>query len=293
MTAILKPLPFMQPRLIDSPAKGDIWLHEIKYDGYRTQLVVEDGTARAFTRSGHDWTAKYGPVIAAAQTFPCTSAIVDGEVVVQDENGVSDFAALRSAITKEPHRLGFYAFDLLHLNGHDLRDMILEDRRELLGDLIEDRDPIHLSSEYDGEGAGFFAVAEARGLEGIVSKKKGSRYIAGETDLWVKTKAWEVDDFEVAGVKRGDDGLPYAMFIRDGEYVGAAIVSLRSKLREEFWRFVEERGTAGAPAWGKRDKHTTWLRPGMRATVRYLKGSNKLRHASIKAIEIQADGDGL
>lgn len=117
MTAILKPLPFMHPRLIDGPAKGDIWLHEIKYDGNRTQLLVEDGTARVFTRNGHDWTAKYGPIIAAAQTFPCTSATVDGEIVVQDENGVSDFAALRSAITKEPHRLTFYAFDLLHLNG--------------------------------------------------------------------------------------------------------------------------------------------------------------------------------
>lgn len=129
------------PKLIDAPAKGDTWLHEIKYDGYRTQLVVEDGEARAFTRNGHDWTDKYGPIVSAANTLPCTSAIIDGELIVQDENGVSDFAALRSAIYKAPHRLLFFAFDLLHLNGHDLRDMILEDRRELLADLIEDRDP--------------------------------------------------------------------------------------------------------------------------------------------------------
>lgn len=284
---MLTPLPFMHPRLIDAPAKGDGWLHEIKYDGYRTQLVVEDGAARAFTRNGHDWTAKYGPIVAAANTLPCTSAIIDGELIVQDENGVSDFAALRSAITRAPHRLIFFAFDLLHLNGHDLRDMVLEDRRELLEDLIEDRDPIILSSEFDGEGTAFFVVAEAKGLEGIVSKKKGSRYISGETDLWVKAKAWQVEEFDVAGVKRGDDGLPYALFTREGEYVGAAIVSLRSKLRETFWRFVEEQGTAGTPAWGRREKHATWLRPGMRATVRYLKGSEKLRHASIKAIEIQ------
>lgn len=205
---MLKPLPFMHPRLIDAPAKGDGWLHENKYDGYLTQLVVEDGAARAFTRNGHDWTAKYGPIVAAANTLPCTSAIIDGELIVQDENGISDFAALRSAITKAPHRLLFFAFDLLHLNGHDLRDMILEDRRELLADLIEDRDPIFLSSEFDGEGAAFFAVAEGKGLEGMVSKKKGSRYNGGETDLWVKTKAWLVEEFDVAGVKRGDDGLP-------------------------------------------------------------------------------------
>jgi bifunctional non-homologous end joining protein LigD len=283
---MLKPLPFMHPKPIDAPAKGDGWLHEIKYDGYRTQLVVEDGAARAFTRNGHDWTAKYGPIVAASNTLPCTSAIIDGELIVQGENGVSDFAALRSAIYKEPHRLLFFAFDLLHLNGHDLRDMVLEDRRELLADLIEDRDPIILSSEFDGEGAAFYAVAEARGLEGIVSKKKGSRYIGGETDLWVKTKAWLVEEFDIAGVKRGDDGLPYALFTREGEYVGAAIVSLRAGVRDEFWRFVEHRAVPDVPAWGRREKHATWVQPGMRATVRYLKGSEKLRHASIKALTI-------
>lgn len=160
----------MQPKLIDAPARGDGWLHEIKYDGYRTQLVVVDGAARAFTRNGHDWTAKYGPIVVAANTLPCSSAIIDGELIVQDENDVSDFVALRSAIYKDPHRLLSFAFDLLHLNGLDLRDMVLEDRRELLADLIEDRDPIFLSSEFDGEGAAFFAVAEAKGLEGIVSK---------------------------------------------------------------------------------------------------------------------------
>lgn len=149
---MLTQLPFMDPRLADAPPKGDGWLHEIKYDGYRTQLLIEDGQARAFTRRGHDWTEKYGPIVDVAKALPCTSAIIDGELIVQDENGISDFMALRSAIFKEPHRLVFFAFDLLHLNGHDLRDMILEDRRELLAELIEDRDPIHLSSDFDGDG---------------------------------------------------------------------------------------------------------------------------------------------
>ena len=197
---MLTKLPFMDPRLVDAPPKGDGWLHEIKYDGYRTQLLIEDGQARAFTRRGHDWTDKYGPIVDVARTLPCTSAIIDGELIVQDENGVSDFMALRSAIFKEPHRLVFFAFDLLHLNGHDLRDMPIEDRRELLTELIEDSDPIHLSTEFDGDGTVFFAAAEARGLEGIVCKKKGSRYIAGETDLWQKVKCWVTGDLDVIGV---------------------------------------------------------------------------------------------
>lgn len=134
-------LPFMQPRLVDAPPMGDGWLHEIKYDGYRTQLVIEAGRVRAYTRNGHDWTEKYRTIISAAQDLPCASAIIDGEVVVQDERGVSDFAALRSATFSAPHRLVFFAFDLLHLNGHDLRNMVLEDRRELLTGLVEGHPP--------------------------------------------------------------------------------------------------------------------------------------------------------
>jgi bifunctional non-homologous end joining protein LigD len=148
-----------------------------------------------------------------------------------------------------------------------------------------------LSSEYNGEGSSFFAVAEAAGLEGIVSKKKGSRYIAGVTDLWVKTKAWETGEFDVIGVKRGNDNKPYALFASGEERVGSAIVSLPNKLREQFWLHVEAHGssTPSSPAW--REKNVTWLPVGMRAVVRYLRSSTKLRHASIRALQIRA-GEG-
>lgn len=280
----LSNLPFMQPRLVDAPPKGDSWLHEIKYDGYRTQLLVDAGRARAYTRNGHDWTEKYRTIVTIAGQLPCTSAIIDGEVVVQDEQGVSDFAALRSAITSAPHRLVFFAFDLLHLNGHDLRDMAIEDRRDLLADLIEGKVPIVLSQEFDGEGADFFAAADAAGLEGIVSKRKGSRYLAGETDHWLKVKCWAEGEYDVIGVKRGDDGLPYALFASDGKRVGAAIVSLKSKVRDQFWSYVDEWAADKPTVAGPREKNATWIRPGMTATVRHLKGSDKLRHASIKAL---------
>lgn len=277
----------MQPTLVDVPPVGNGWIHEIKYDGYRTQLVIEAGRVRAYTRNGHDWTDKYPTIVSAAQGLPCASAIVDGEVVVQDERGITDFGALRSAIFTAPHRLVFFVFDLLHLNGHDLRDMAIEDRRELLADLVEGRAPIVLSQEFDGEGADFFAVADAAGLEGIVSKRKGSRYLAGVTDHWLKVKCWTEEEFDVIGVKRGDDGLPYALFARGGQRVGAAIVSLKSKVRDQFWSYVDEWAIDKPTVPGPREKNATWIRPGMRATVRYLKGSDKLRHASIKGILVE------
>jgi bifunctional non-homologous end joining protein LigD len=111
-------LPFikpMMPMLVANPPQGEGWTHEIKYDGYRTELIIDDGQARAFTRNGHDWTKRYRSIVEVAAALPVGDAIIDGEMVVQDESGVSDFQALRGAIGGEPHRLIFFAFDLLHL----------------------------------------------------------------------------------------------------------------------------------------------------------------------------------
>jgi bifunctional non-homologous end joining protein LigD len=114
-------IPPMMPTLVDEPPEGDCWLHEIKYDGYRTIVAVDGENTKAFTRNGHDWSAKYAPIVEEAASLKCRTAILDGEMVVQDENGVSDFAELRSAIRWSPQRLILYAFDLLMIDGMDLR----------------------------------------------------------------------------------------------------------------------------------------------------------------------------
>ncbi|CAN7596610.1 ATP-dependent DNA ligase [Devosia sp. LjRoot3] len=109
----------MQPTLVDDPPAGNRWLHEIKYDGYRTQLAIGGGQVKAFTRNGHDWTNRYLGIVGAAAGIDCASALIDGEVCVQNEDGVTDFGYLQSAMIKEPWKLVFIAFDLLHLNGVD------------------------------------------------------------------------------------------------------------------------------------------------------------------------------
>ena len=106
----------MLPTLVDEAPDGKEWLHEIKYDGYRTQLAIEGQMIRAFTRNGHDWSDRYVPVIASARALRCRSAILDGEMCVQAASGVTDFAALRSAIKGAPQRLVLFAFDLLMLD---------------------------------------------------------------------------------------------------------------------------------------------------------------------------------
>src|SRR4051812_1800889 len=107
---------FQLPTLSDAPPQGDGWIHEIKHDGYRTQLILERSKARALTRRAFDWSTKYAPIVYAAAAVPMKSAIIDGEVVVFNDKGLSDFQALRSAMRWEPGRLVFIAFDLLHLN---------------------------------------------------------------------------------------------------------------------------------------------------------------------------------
>jgi len=114
------------------PPAGPNWIHEIKHDGFRTLLRIDRGEVRAFTRGGLDWSDKYGRVIDACSKLKCQSALIDGEIIVQDKNGLSDFAALRAAIEGAPHRLVMFAFDLLFLDGQDLRRLPLIERREKL-----------------------------------------------------------------------------------------------------------------------------------------------------------------
>ena len=109
------------PSLVDQPPEGKHWIHEIKHDGYRSPVVIERGEARVFTRNGFDWSNLYPSIVRAAAKLRCQSAIIDGESIAQDGNGASDFEGLRSAMVRQPNSIILYAFDLLHLDGKDLR----------------------------------------------------------------------------------------------------------------------------------------------------------------------------
>ena len=135
MSLVSARLRFIEPQLaspVDQPPEGKHWIHEIKYDGYRCQVLLELGQARVFTRNGYDWSDRYPSIVRAAAKLPCLSAIIDGEAIVQDQNGASDFDALSSAMRWRPDSIILYAFDLMHLNGRDLRPQPLLERRALL-----------------------------------------------------------------------------------------------------------------------------------------------------------------
>ena len=188
----------------DEAPEGEGWLHEIKYDGYRTICRIEDGEVRLFTRNKHDWTHRYRAVAESFRQLKCKSAIIDGEMTVQDPRGVTSIALLENALADGRDRdLTFFAFDLLYLDGYDLSAARLVDRKRALAGLIaplaDARAPLQLSEHIEGGGADFFAHATRMGLEGVMSKRADAPYVQGRTKTWLKVKRGYVGDFVVIG----------------------------------------------------------------------------------------------
>jgi bifunctional non-homologous end joining protein LigD len=208
------------PALSAEPPKGQGGIHEIKHDGFRTLLRIDRGKGQAFTRNGYDWSHRYQRIVEACASFSCGSALIDGEVIVQNEKGVSDIAALRAAIDREPHRLVMLAFDLLFLNGQDLRRAPLLERRARLEGLIPKDHPcsaIQFSDNYDGEGIDLFKGACDMGLEGIVSKRAAAPYLSGQSTLWLKIKNTVESELILLGTDRDNEGKPIAYLGRESE----------------------------------------------------------------------------
>ncbi|PBB95021.1 DNA ligase [Mesorhizobium sp. WSM3862] len=277
----------LEPVQVETPPVSDEWLHEIKYDGFRTQVILDWAGARAFTRTGIDWSKRYWPVVAAAEKLPAKSFILDGEMIAPEPDGRPNFHALHSRLTWNAELLAFVAFDILHLDGEDLRARPAMDRKAILWDLVKPADGLIQYSEHVvGGGAEFYQAIDKMGLEGMVSKRASSPYRGGKSDAWVKTKCWEVGDFEILGIKREPGKPTAALMAREGKYAGAAAISLTRQAQERLWRRVE-RSRAVKPQRpvpvAFDGAKVEWVKPGIKARVKFLRGEHKLRHATVQA----------
>ena len=241
------------PSLVDQPPEGKHWIHEIKHDGYRCQVLVERGQARVFTRNGFDWTDRYPSFVRAASKLRCKSAIIDGEAIVQNGDGASDFEALSSALRQRPHSIILYAFDLLHLDGKDLRQQTLMERRASLKTLLgtDEQSRIQFSDEFNGDGAALFKACAERELEGIVSKHSLAPYRSGRSKTWLKTKCFTESTFVVIGTDRDrkTGALRALLAHNDGSglnYAGAAFIALAGEERAQFLAELERLATSWA-----------------------------------------------
>src|SRR5262249_1123392 len=179
---------FVEPCLpspVVQPPAGIDWIHEIKHDGFR--LLARRGApgVRLFTRNGHDWTERFPLIVEALTALKATTCLIDGEAVTCDETGLAEFEGLRSR-RGDVH---LCAFDLMELDGRDLRLEPLVERRRVLARLIRNpRGGLVLNEQFEHDGSLVFEHACLLGCEGIVSKRKGSRYRSGRSRDWVKIK---------------------------------------------------------------------------------------------------------
>jgi bifunctional non-homologous end joining protein LigD len=173
------------PRPAKTPPAGPGWIHEIKHDGYRIIARRDQGGVRLITRKGHNFTARFPLAAAAVAALPARSFLIDGEAIACDDNGLAVFEMIR-----HHHReVELCAFDLLELNGEDLRSSAIEERKRTLARLLRRSSPgIVLNEHFNGDGAVVYRHACALGCEGIVSKRLGSPYRSGRADCWVKVK---------------------------------------------------------------------------------------------------------
>lgn len=195
---------WVQPQLatlIEEVPEGEGWVHEVKYDGYRMLCRIDQGVATLFSRNRRDWTVKLNTHARAAARLNVTNAWLDGELVAIGEDGRMSFQALQNAIGGKGNcQLVYVVFDLLFLDGLDLRAMPLHERKRRLAPLLTEHDPsLQYSDHIQGQGRTVFETACRRGLEGLIAKVANGRYVAGRNRNWVKVKCHRRQEFVIGG----------------------------------------------------------------------------------------------
>jgi bifunctional non-homologous end joining protein LigD len=210
------PLPgFTEPGLataIERVPSGARWIHEIKFDGYRVQVHLANEAVKIFTRRGHDWTNRFKKVAHDAWHIKAGSAVIDGEIVVPAADGTTDFSVLQNELKGKSTSIVLVAFDLLYLNGRDLRKLPLFQRKAELKKIIAGTD-VQFSESFEIDGGAMFEHACKLGLEGVVSKVRDSTYPIGRSNDWVKKTCAQRETLTIAGFAL--DGSKW-----DGLYVG-------------------------------------------------------------------------
>ncbi|MCB5203715.1 non-homologous end-joining DNA ligase [Neorhizobium sp. T786] len=285
-----------------APPVGPDWAYEIKWDGYRLAIHIEPKGVRIITRGGHDWTHRFPKIAAAAKELGVGTAILDGEAVVLNAAGRSDFGALQRSLGGRGGKRSstesiLFAFDLLYFDGHDLTKTELSVRRHLLEDLLEGAvGAIQLSEELQGDGTGLLANACSLGLEGIIAKHRDSPYRSGRTGDWLKIKCVQSESFMIVGYEqstaaRGGIGSLLLAGRRghDWVYVGAVGTGFKEKDAAYLKKTLDMLKTR-TPAVLLKGKNYVFAQPTLIAEIEFRGWTDegKLRHASYKGLrEVQ------
>jgi bifunctional non-homologous end joining protein LigD len=295
---------FVPPQLAtlsDRTPPGAGWIHEVKFDGYRIQARLEDGQVKLLTRKGLDWTSKFRRVANAVVTLDAASALIDGEIVVETDGGISDFSALQDALKRgKTDRFVYYVFDLLHLDGADLAAQPQVERKAALAALLAgtDRDgTLRYSDHFETDGAVVLRHACDMALEGVVSKRRDAPYRSGRSEAWIKSKCGQNQEFVIVGYKdsshlKGAVGALVLGYNENGKlhYAGRSGTGYTVESARDLWKKLQPL-RRDDPVFGQlpaeeRGRKGIWVEPKLVAEIAFRgwTAQKHVRHAVFKGL---------
>jgi len=293
----------MLATLVDKPFDNDEWLYEVKWDGYRAVVFLDGKSPRLVSRNQNDLTAAYPELHDIHNSIKATNAILDGEIVALDEEGRSSFSLMQQRTgvgeggrrirrTRDDIPVLYYVFDLLYLNGYDLTQVDLEDRKQLLASIVNPGELIRYSDHYVGQGTALFQAAAQRGLEGVVAKRRTSCYVQKRSSDWLKIKVVRRQECVIGGYtdprgSRENFGSLVLGLYDDKDRlipVGQAGSGFTGKTHEEMWKKLHARETSRNPFFGKieSDRRVHFVKPELVAEIKFTEWTHEGQAGGIK-----------
>jgi bifunctional non-homologous end joining protein LigD len=274
---------------IDDPFDGPDWLFEIKWDGYRAVAFIENGNVRLVSRNQNELTARYPELKNLPSFVKAKSAILDGEVVALDEQGRASFSLMqqrtgfrhggRRGATNADVPVLYYAFDLLYLDGFDWRRVALEERKKKLASILIAGDSLRYSDHYEQQGKALFEIAQQKGLEGILAKKRDSIYQERRSSEWLKIKIRHRLEAVIGGFTEPEGSRAHfgsivlGLYDKQGRliHVGQAGSGFNQNSLAEISKLLKKRETKKNPFYGEVEalRKVSWAKPDLVAEIEY------------------------
>ena len=302
--AVRKPMPTaIHPMLatpVEKPFDDPAWLFEIKWDGYRAVSFIEGGKARLVSRNQNDLTGEFPELHELTKSIKAERAVLDGEIVVLDEQGRASFSLMqqRTGIRKGGRRTGarrdlqvvYYVFDLIHVDGYDLRRVSLEQRKQALAQIIAPSELVRYSDHFP-QGLALFEVAREKGLEGILAKKRSSLYEERRSHEWLKIKVTQTVDCVVGGYTDPEGSRQYfgaivlGLYDKKGQliHVGQAGTGFNQAMLKEIWQLLKTLETSRNPFHGDVDAaNVHWVKPQPVAEIKFTEWTHETGEGGMK-----------
>ncbi|HEY1264190.1 MAG TPA: non-homologous end-joining DNA ligase [Terriglobales bacterium] len=303
--AARRPMPTVIHPMLATPTENPFddpaWLFEIKWDGYRAVAFITDGKLRLMSRTQNDLTAQFAELHELAKSVKARHAVLDGEIVVLDEQGRSSFSLMqqRTGIRKAGHRVAakpeiqvlYYAFDLIYADGYDLRRVDLEQRKRALAELVTVGGAMRLSEHFD-KGVALFAAARQQGLEGILAKRRGSCYEERRSREWLKIKVTSTLDCVIGGYTEPEGSRQYfgsivlGLYDKQGKliHVGQAGTGFTQATLKEIWKKLEKLKSDRNPFYGPVEalRKVYWLKPELVAEIKFSEWTHETAEGGMK-----------